>query len=98
MYGEAREQAMDKFQSSKANVLVTTNLCSRGVDLNVNIVINYDTPHNKNLQFNRKVYAHRVSRTGRFGKSGLAITLNSDCNTDISKTLKAKYAINMILI
>lgn len=57
------------FRSDQANILITTDLTSRGLDIsNVNLVINYNMP--------RKVsdYIHRVGRTARNGYEGQAIS------------------------
>jgi superfamily II DNA/RNA helicase len=58
------------FRTEQANILVATDLTSRGIDIpNVNLVINYNMP--------RKVsdYVHRVGRTARNGFDGEAISL-----------------------
>lgn len=56
---------MNEFKDEKLNVLVATDLASRGLDIaNVNTVINYAMP----ISF--KHYIHRVGRTARAGKSG----------------------------
>ncbi|CAF3527387.1 unnamed protein product [Rotaria sordida] len=58
-----------KFKDFQTRILVTTNLFERGIDIErINIVFNYDMPENSDT------YLHRVSRTGRFGTKGLAIT------------------------
>lgn len=65
-----REEVMMKFASGKINVLVATDVISRGIDIkNINLVINYDVPPNA------EDYVHRVGRTARADASGLAITL-----------------------
>lgn len=68
------------------------------MNFNVNMVVNYDVPCKVGSQFDEKVYTYRVSRTGRFGTHGMAITLNSGSVTDIKKILKREYAINMVEI
>jgi len=67
-----REQAMGKFRSGKADILVATDVASRGIDVpTVELVINYDVP-NQEL-----VYFHRIGRTARAGGKGNAITFVS---------------------
>ncbi len=67
-----REQAMGKFRSGKADILVATDVASRGIDVpRVELVINYDVP-NQEL-----VYFHRIGRTARAGGKGNAITFVS---------------------
>ena len=67
-----REQAMAKFRSGKADILVATDVASRGIDVpRVQLVINYDVP-NQDM-----VYFHRIGRTARAGGVGRAITFVS---------------------
>ena len=67
-----REQSMGKFRSGKADILVATDVASRGIDVpRVELVINYDVP-NQEL-----AYFHRIGRTARAGAKGQAITFVS---------------------
>ena len=67
-----REQAMAKFRSAKADILVATDVASRGIDVpRVGLVVNYDVP-NQDM-----VYFHRIGRTARAGGKGKAITFVS---------------------
>jgi ATP-dependent RNA helicase RhlE len=67
---QEREAALLKFKNGEYPVMVATDVLSRGIDIdNVSIIINYDVPHNADD------YIHRIGRTGRYDKSGLAITL-----------------------
>ena len=67
-----REQSMGKFRSGKADILVATDVASRGIDVpRVSLVINYDVP-NQDM-----VYFHRIGRTARAGGVGRAITFVS---------------------
>jgi superfamily II DNA/RNA helicase len=60
---------MKVFKSGEVQVLVATNLASRGLDINdIELVINFDFPESI------EDYVHRIGRTGRAGKSGTAIT------------------------
>ena len=66
----AREQALRAFRSGKVDVLVATDVAARGIDvIDVTHVINYQCPEDE------KTYVHRIGRTGRAGKEGVAITL-----------------------
>ncbi|HEV8558007.1 MAG TPA: DEAD/DEAH box helicase [Actinophytocola sp.] len=66
----AREQALRAFRSGKVDVLVSTDVAARGLDVDdVTHVINYQCPEDEDA------YIHRIGRTGRAGKEGVAITL-----------------------
>ena len=63
-----REMIMNEFRSGATRVLITTDLLARGIDVQqVSLVINYDLPTN------RENYIHRIGRSGRFGRKGVAI-------------------------
>ena len=67
-----REQSMAKFRSGKADILVATDVASRGIDVpRVELVINYDVPNQE------MAYFHRIGRTARAGAKGRAITFVS---------------------
>ncbi|WP_242438669.1 DEAD/DEAH box helicase [Streptomyces sp. CB00455] len=66
----AREQALRAFRNGKVDVLVCTDVAARGIDVEgVTHVINYQTPEDE------KTFLHRVGRTGRAGRKGIAVTL-----------------------
>ena len=74
---EQRNQALLDFKEGKQRVLISTNLMARGIDIDqVTVVVNYDLPVDK-FQIDKETYLHRIGRTGRFGKDGLAINLIS---------------------
>ncbi|KAI5454491.1 RNA helicase [Naganishia albida] len=63
-----RDAIMSEFRSGSSRVLITTDVWARGIDVqNVSLVINYDLPSN------REAYLHRIGRSGRFGRKGVAI-------------------------
>lgn len=65
-----REMALESLRTGNVSVLIATDVASRGIDINdITVVINYD--FTKDIE----EYVHRVGRTGRAGKTGLAITL-----------------------
>ncbi|XWS72907.1 hypothetical protein CRYUN_Cryun02cG0079700 [Craigia yunnanensis] len=77
-----REQALRSFKSGATPILVATDVASRGLDIpNIVHVINFDLP--KNIDD----YVHRIGRTGRAGKCGLATALFSDKNLPLAKSL-----------
>jgi superfamily II DNA/RNA helicase len=64
-----REKVMRAFRKGKLDVLVCTDVASRGLDIaGLSHVINYDTPEDD------RAYVHRIGRTGRAGAAGVAIT------------------------
>ncbi len=67
---DKREEVLIDFKSKKINILVATDVLSRGIDVKeINLVINYDVPHNA------EAYVHRIGRTARVNAKGEAITL-----------------------
>jgi ATP-dependent RNA helicase RhlE len=65
-----RTQALDGFRAGKLRVLIATDLAARGIDIDdLPAVLNYELPRSPND------YLHRIGRTGRAGKPGLALTL-----------------------
>ncbi len=65
----AREQALRAFRNGKVDVLVATDVAARGIDVDdVTHVINYQCTEDE------KIYVHRIGRTGRAGKKGVAVT------------------------
>ncbi|XP_013991572.1 ATP-dependent RNA helicase DDX19A isoform X1 [Salmo salar] len=73
---EQRAAIIERFREGKEKVLVTTNVCSRGIDVEqVSVVINFDLPMDKYGNADNETYLHRIGRTGRFGKRGLAVNM-----------------------
>ncbi|WP_071396261.1 DEAD/DEAH box helicase [Bacillus tuaregi] len=69
MYQEDRFAVMDDFKRGEFPYLVATDVAARGIDVeNINLVVNYDIPVEK------ESYVHRTGRTGRAGKEGKAVT------------------------
>ncbi|MDP5292125.1 ATP-dependent RNA helicase SrmB [Oceanimonas sp. CHS3-5] len=67
---DKRFEALRRFRNGKVNILVATDVAARGIDLpEVSHVINYDMPRTAD------VYVHRIGRTGRAGRKGIAISL-----------------------
>jgi len=64
-----RQRALDDFKNGNLHILIGTDVASRGLDIeNVTHVINYDAPETYDD------YVHRIGRTGRAGKKGVALT------------------------
>ncbi|KAF2865521.1 P-loop containing nucleoside triphosphate hydrolase protein [Massariosphaeria phaeospora] len=81
--GPDRDRVIDQFRSGAAKVLITTNVLSRGIDVqSVTMVINYDVPTTAdNRDADPETYLHRIGRTGRFGRVGVALTFVHDKNS-----------------
>jgi len=70
MSQDAREQVLNRFRDNKIKILVATDVAARGLDIDdISHVFNYDLPQNP------EAYVHRIGRTSRAGKNGIAITL-----------------------
>ncbi len=77
----ARETALREFKLGKVRVLVATDIAARGIDIpEVEYVFNYDVPNDPNS------YVHRIGRTARAGKEGMAIAF---CDPEEEKHLRA---------
>jgi translation initiation factor 4A len=86
MTGQERELIMKEFRSGSSRVLITTDLLARGIDVQqVSLVINYDLPAN------RENYIHRIGRSGRFGRKGVAINFVTVEDTRAMRELEAFY-------
>merc|ERR1712063_13245 len=73
-----RDLVMREFRSGSSRVLISTDLLARGIDVQqVSLVINFDLPSNT------ENYLHRIGRSGRFGRKGVAINFvtNNDVRT-----------------
>lgn len=80
---DQREETLDMFRNSKIQLLVATDVAGRGLDIpDVSHVFNYDCPS--------KIanYCHRIGRTGRAGKFGVATTFLTDSDTEVMYDLK----------
>jgi len=81
-----RSQIIEDFRSGSSRVLVTTDLLARGLDIQqINVVINYDLPRHK------ENYLHRIGRSGRFGRKGIAINLVTASDTRTLRDLEQFY-------
>ncbi|KAK4546880.1 RNA helicase required for poly(A+) mRNA export [Oleoguttula mirabilis] len=87
--GVERDAVFQRFRNGDAKVLITTNVLSRGIDVQtVTMVINYDIPetyaeggpgqqHRGGPRPDYETYLHRIGRTGRFGRTGVALSFVS---------------------
>ncbi|VDM56373.1 unnamed protein product [Angiostrongylus costaricensis] len=83
MEQQDRNVIMREFRSGSSRVLITTDLLARGID--VSLVINYDLPSN------RENYIHRIGRSGRFGRKGVAINFITDNDIRQLKEIESFY-------
>lgn len=75
-----RNKAIEDFKNKKTSILIATDVASRGIDItNVDVIINFDIP---NIP---ETYVHRIGRTGRAGKSGIAFSF---CSPDENQYIK----------
>ncbi|RCN46944.1 eukaryotic initiation factor 4A-III [Ancylostoma caninum] len=86
MEQQDRDVIMREFRSGSSRVLITTDLLARGIDVQqVSLVINYDLPSN------RENYIHRIGRSGRFGRKGVAINFITDNDARQLKDIESFY-------
>jgi translation initiation factor 4A len=82
-----RNAAFSEFRTGKYRVLISSNVTSRGIDIQqVSVVINFDVPkcvHN---------YLHRIGRSGRWGRKGIGINLITRRDVTIMKDIEAHYS------
>lgn len=83
-----RDNVVKDFRDGKTRLLLTTDVLARGIDIpQVNLVINYDLPVNK------ETYIHRIGRCGRFGKKGVSISMvKSEDQNDMRTLQKMKQS------
>ena len=84
-----RSRIMREFRQGTCRILITTNLLSRGIDVQgVNLVINYDLPSTNNIES----YVHRIGRCGRFGRKGVAINFITPNDFYIIQNIRKYYS------
>lgn len=95
MKQSSRDKVMAKFRDGRIEILVATDVAARGLDVeNVEAVFNYDFPQDE------EYYVHRIGRTGRAGKTGMAFTFVTGRELhklrDIQKFTKSKIKLQQI--
>ena len=79
-----RNKAIEDFKNKKSNILIATDVAARGIDIvNVDAIINFDLPNVP------ETYVHRIGRTGRAGKSGIAFSFCSPDENGYIKMIEA---------
>lgn len=86
-----RSVIMSEFRSGSSRVLITTDLLARGIDVQqVSLVINYDLPNQ------RETYIHRIGRSGRFGRKGVAINFVTAQDSRILQDIEQYYQTSIV--
>ena len=81
-----RDSVMASFRGGESRVLVTTDVWARGIDVaQVSLVVNYDLPPR------REAYLHRIGRSGRFGRKGVAISFATDEDLRVLREIEGFY-------
>jgi translation initiation factor 4A len=87
---EERRRRMKDFRTGSIRVLISTDLLARGIDVQqVSLVINYELP------MQRENYIHRIGRSGRFGRKGVAINLLTKDEMTQMKEIENHYATHL---
>uniref|UniRef100_A0A915ED25 RNA helicase n=1 Tax=Ditylenchus dipsaci TaxID=166011 RepID=A0A915ED25_9BILA len=82
-----RDEVMKSFRAGDSRVLISTDVWARGLDVaQVSLVINYDIPNN------RELYIHRIGRSGRFGRKGVAINFVRTDDIRILRDIEQYYS------
>jgi ATP-dependent RNA helicase len=83
----ARDKVMEEFRSGTSRVLIATDLWGRGIDVQqVSLVISYD------LCTDRELYIHRIGRSGRFGRKGVAINFVREEDVRLLRDIEQFYS------
>jgi translation initiation factor 4A len=86
-----RDIIMREFRSGSSRVLITTDLLARGIDVQqVSLVINFDLPTN------RENYIHRIGRSGRFGRKGVAINFLTEEDVRYLRDIEQFYTTEIV--
>jgi translation initiation factor 4A len=86
MNHQERQEILQEFRTGQSRVLITTDVLSRGIDIQqVSLVINYDLPTNK------ETYIHRIGRSGRYGRKGVAINFVTEQDARMLKDIESYY-------
>lgn len=90
MIQRERDQVMEGFRRGQSRVLIATDVWSRGIDVQqVSLVINYDLPDRQ------ESYLHRIGRSGRFGRKGVAISFITSNEVRSLQAIERFYAVRI---
>ena len=83
---EERKTTMNEFKSGQTRILLSTDLLSRGIDIQqLSLVINFDLPRSK------ETYIHRIGRSGRYGRKGVAINFVTERDLENLQIIRTFY-------
>jgi len=86
MQQKEREENLNNFRGGQTRILLTTDLLARGIDIQqLSLVINFDLPKNK------ETYIHRIGRSGRYGRKGVAINFVTTDELQDLKDIETHY-------
>ncbi|XP_068700197.1 ATP-dependent RNA helicase DDX19A-like isoform X4 [Montipora foliosa] len=91
---------LNRFREGKEKLLITTNVCARGIDVEqVTVVVNYDMPIEPSGKPDFETYLHRIGRTGRFGKNGIAVNfIDGPRSMNIMKKIEEHFGKKISLL
>ena len=90
MQQKERESVMQQFRDGTTRILISTDVLARGIDVQqVSLVINYDIPKDPDT------YIHRIGRSGRYGRKGIAINFETNRDRNSLKSIEMAYNIKV---
>ena len=90
MRQKARQSVMNDFRIGKTRILVSTDILSRGIDVQqVSLVINYEVPKDTDT------YLHRIGRSGRYGRKGVAINFVTDRDATKIRNIESAFGVKI---
>ncbi|CAI5734064.1 unnamed protein product [Hyaloperonospora brassicae] len=94
---EQRETTMKAFREGRLRLLIATDVAARGLDMNVDLVINSEPPRKMSGMADVDTYVHRSGRTGRAGKKGICITLYTNRQRDHLTQIERKIGNKFVM-
>ena len=83
---DERKRTMNEFKGGQTRILLSTDLLSRGIDIQqLSLVINFDIPRSK------ETYIHRIGRSGRYGRKGVAINFVTERDMENLENIRTFY-------
>jgi superfamily II DNA/RNA helicase len=90
MTKQERHDTITKFRDGRFRVLISSNITARGIDVQqVNTVINFDVPRSVDT------YLHRIGRSGRWGRKGIAVNFVTKSDIRQMKIIEQHYGISV---